>query len=239
MKNGGKKLTKNFWIYSLATVVVLSSFFLIVFGSNQRSADTEKIHLETVIEDVHFDLGHGLAVTQVGSYSGVYMEDASDESVSDVMMIMVENNGDYPLQYAEITLSGEDEEALFKLSTLEVGQTAIVLEAERKKYTSKDKYTAATVQYDVFFSEALNTYGDILKIQPLEGGFNITNISNQDITGEIVVYFKDCVDGMLYGGITYRGRIAGGLKAGEIKQVMSDNFSETNTEVMFITIGEE
>ena len=54
-----------------------------------------------------------------------------------------------------------------------------------------------------------------------------------------MIYFKDCIDGIYYGGITYRGRIEGGLKKGELRQVMTDNFSESDTEVMFITIIEQ
>lgn len=190
------------------------------------------------IKQVNFDLHNNLIITDIGSYSGIYMEDASDDEVSDVMMIKVKNNGDKALQYAEIILSGKDSKAVFKLSTLNPGQTVMVLEANRRNYDKKVSYTEASSQYVVFFEDVLSIYENSLEIQPLDGGFNIKNISTEDITGEIIVYFKDYENDLLCGGITYRGRIEEGLKAGEIKQIMTDNFSESNTRVMFITITE-
>lgn len=185
-----------------------------------------------------FDLGNGLEITGLGDYTGMYMEDGSNEIVSGVMMIMVTNNGRFPLQYAEITLSGEAGDALFSLSTLNPGQTVVVLEANRRTYSSGDSYTAASSSKVVFFTEELDAHEDVLKIQPLDGGFNITNISDRDIAGDIVVYYKNYAGDLLYGGITYRGTISGGLEAGQIKQVMSSTFTESGTAVMFVTIAE-
>ena len=47
----------------------------------------------------------GLKITDTANYAGIYMEDGSDEVVSNVMMIIVENTSASDLQYAEITLS--------------------------------------------------------------------------------------------------------------------------------------
>lgn len=186
-----------------------------------------------------FVLGEELEILDLGSYTGAYMEDGSDEIVSNVLMIVVTNNGENTLQYAEITLTGEAGDAEFSLSTLNPGESMVVLEKNRKTYASGDSYTDASARNVVFFSEPISLYEDQLQIQPLEGGFNITNISGEDITGDITIYFKDSANGVLYGGITYRGRIEGGLKAGEIRQIMSENFSASGTTVMFVTITEE
>lgn len=193
----------------------------------------------TTQQSLEFDLPNGLSITKIGSYTGPYMEDASDEEVGDVMAILVTNNAENALQYAEIMLTCDSGEAVFKLSTLNPGESVMVLEAERKIFDKNDSYTEADSKNVVFFDEPLNTYEDLLSIQPLDGGFNVTNISGERIDGDIVIYFKDYEDELLCGGITYRGRIEGGMEAGEIRQVMSSNFSETGTKVMFITIIEE
>ena len=112
-----------------------------------------------------------------------------------------------------------------------------VLESTKKQYKEKDKYTQMIAANVAYFQNKPKTYADKLEIQPLDGGLNVTNISDKDIDDEIIIYFKDCSGDMLMGGITYRGRIEGGIKAGEICQLMSDNFTETNTKVVFITIG--
>ena len=65
---------------------------------------------------------------------------------------------------------------------------------------------------------------------------NITNISGNDITGDVVIYYKNASSDMLYGGITYRVTVTGGLKAGEIKQLTGSHFSASGSRIMFVTI---
>lgn len=228
MKNKNKKI----WItIIIVALVVLGLFFVLSKIGMPGAADDIKKH-------VPVDVGYGLEVTAIDGYSGPYMEDASDEPVTDVMMIQVKNTGDKAIQYAEITLSGaREKDAVFKLSTLKKGETVTVLESTKKQYKEKDKYTEITAVNVAYFQNKPKTYADELKIQPLDGGLNVTNVSGKDIDEEIIIYFKDCSGAMLMGGITYRGRIEGGIKAGEICQLMSDNFTETNTKVVFITIG--
>ena len=66
---------------------------------------------------------------------------------------------------------------------------------------------------------------------------NVTNISDEDITGDVVVYYKNASADMLYGGITYRVTISGGIKAGEIRQVVAGHFSDSGSRIMFATVG--
>lgn len=200
-------------------------------ASAQETQTAEQPIREYVFDSV-------LRMDSIGSYTGLYMEDGSDDVVSGILCITVTNIGDQALQYAEITLSGPAGEAAFKLSTLKPGESAVVLEANRKPYAKTDVYTAAESNNVAFFQEELSLQEDKLQIQPLDGGFNITNISGQDIAGEITVYFKDSAAGKYYGGITYRGRIQGGMKAGEIRQIISENFSASGTSVVFVTIAE-
>ena len=90
-----------------------------------------------------------------------------------------------------------------------------------------------------FFSYEPSLQADRLQIQGLDGGMNITNISKEDITGDVVVYYKNAAsDGLLYGGITYRTRISGGIKAGELKQGMTEHFRVNGSEVLFVTVAE-
>ena len=55
-------------------------------------------------KETGLDAGCSIEVTEVSSYSGPYMEDASDQEVSDVLMIKVRNTGEEAIQYAEVTL---------------------------------------------------------------------------------------------------------------------------------------
>lgn len=185
-----------------------------------------------------FTLERGLEILRYGKYVGIYMEDGSDEFVTNVMMIEVHNGGEEAIQYAKITVSGPAGDAVFTLTTLMPGDTMVVLEAERKSYENTDEYTEARLDNIAVFAETPSLMEDQVQIQPLDGGFNITNISGEDITGEIAVYFKDMAGDMYYGGITYVCRIEGGLKADEVKQIMSANFTDTNSQVVFVKIGQ-
>ena len=184
-----------------------------------------------------FNLGPGLDIVRYGKYIGLYMEDGTDQFVENVMMIVVENTSEQAIQYAKITVSGPSGDAVFTLSTLMPGDTVVVLEASRKPYSDQDVYTTATLDNLAVFQETPGTMEDQLLIQPLDGGFNITNISGQDITGRISVYFKDVAGGMYYGGITYVCNIDGGMKADEVRQIMSSNFTEDGSRVVFVQIA--
>lgn len=197
----------------------------------------EELQTESISEATLFP-GHGMEITKIGSYTGLYMEDGSDEVVSKVLMIMVENTGDEFIQYAEITLSGDNSTAKFTLSSLFPGERMVVLESSRQGYQSDVKYSEAVAGNVSVFKEAPSLCESRLKVQGLNGVLNVTNISGEDITGDIVIYYKNAIDEVLYGGITYRVRITGGLKDGEIKQIVSDHFSAVGSEIIFITCGE-
>ncbi len=208
-------------------------------GPEEPTSDTdptEDIQIN-VDPETEFDLGRGLMITDVGSYTGVYMEDGSDEIVSRVLMAVVTNTSEQDLEYAEITLNGGDKEAKFTVSTLPAGASAVLLEKNRMAFPGEDVFTGAQTQLVSFFDVPMSLHEDMLKLQGLDGALNITNISDSDITGDIVIYYKNSSADMYYGGITYRVRLEGGLKAGEIRQIMSDHYSASGSEVLFVTIG--
>ena len=188
------------------------------------------------LEEVSISLTHGLRITDVGSYTGVYMEDGSDEIVSGVMMIAVTNQGENAIQYAEITLPVGDRNAVFSLSTLPVGSTVILLEQNRMAYAAGE-YTTATASNVALFSAPLSLCEDQLEIQILDGAMNITNISGADIAGDIIIYYKNSAADVYYGGITYRVRLQGGMKADEVRQIIASHFSDSGSTIMFVTCG--
>ena len=183
------------------------------------------------------DLGQGLVITDVSSYSGPFVEDGSDEQVSDVLMIVVYNYGVEPVQYAEIAMAAGDETASFTLTTLPVGERMTVLESGRMAYDAGLEYTQAEAVSVAHFLSPMSLCQDKLMVQGLDGVLNIMNVSDEDITGEVAVYYKNGSEDLLCGGITYRVRIAEGLQSGEIRQIVSDHFSASGSRLMFVTCG--
>lgn len=190
------------------------------------------------LKETSINLGSGMRITEVGKYTGIYMEDGSDELVSGLMMIAVKNEGEDAIQYAEIKMPVGDEEAFFSVSTLTPGSTAILLEQNRMEYVNAE-YTTAVAENVAVFEEPISLYEDKLKFQILDGAINVTNISGEDISGDIVIYYKNSAADVFYGGITYRVRIEGGLEKDEMKQIMANHFSKSGSTIMFVTCGGE
>jgi hypothetical protein len=68
-----------------------------------------------------------------------------------------------------------------------------------------------------------------------DGYLDVKNISNADISGDIFVYYKNSASDLLYGGITYRARLSGGIKAGETMRIMTGHYHEGASRLLMVT----
>lgn len=184
-----------------------------------------------------YDLGSGVIITDFISYTGAFMEDRTDEVVTDVLAIQVTNSGEEYIQTMDIILTAGDTQAQFSLSTLFPGETVVVLEMNRMAYSTAPEFEQLRTGNVALFDGHPGMCEDKLEIQCLNGVINVTNISDEDITGDILIYYKNYVSGVYYGGITYRLRIEGGLKAGEIQQGTAAHFNPDNSAIVFVTCG--
>ena len=110
-------------------------------------------------------------------------------------------------------------------------------EKNRMAYSTAPKFEEVQTSAVALFEEHPGTCEDKLEIQCLNGVINVTNISGEDITEDVLIYYKNYVGGIYYGGITYRIRITGGLKADEIRQGTATHFNPDNSTVVFVTCG--
>jgi len=124
------------------------------------------------------------------------------------------------------------------VSVLPAGGTAILIEQNRMKYDQNMDYYAAKAECVnvAGFDKELTRCEDRLEIQLLDGGMNIRNISKENITGDVVVCYKNVANGVYHGGIAYRIRLEGGLKVGELRQLMTNHIQNPGTEIMFVEI---
>lgn len=182
-------------------------------------------------------LGHDVEILDIGTYTGLFMEDGTDELVSGVLMMKIVNNGEKAIQYAEITMNYGGQTARFSVSTLLPGATMILLEQNRLAYSADAGYSDLKMQNVAVFGEELSLCEDKLQIQILDGAINVTNVSGEDIPGEVRIYYKNYADDIYYGGITYVVRIQEGIKADQIKQIMASHFSAKGSVIMFVTCG--
>lgn len=185
------------------------------------------------IEDKAF-LDGIVTVEKVGRYAGIFMEDGSDEIVSDVFAITVVNNSDKMLQYAQVVITCGGEDYVFDMSTIPAGARAQVLEKE-KKTVPKDLSGAQTVLNTITeFQEEPSLYPQVFEITALSHSIDIKNISKNNIDGDIYVYYKTKVSDLYMGGITYRAKVSD-LASGEEKSAYAGHFYENDSEILFVT----
>ena len=223
---------------SIAAVVFASAALIcdsLRYGRDSGKAGETETSPPGLTDGADMNLGDGIFITGIGSYSGAFMEDGSNESVSGILMITVENRSEKTLQYGEITLSGNGTTANFNVSTLPPQGTAVLLEVNRQKYVSDELFSYYALEKRIFFDGDLSLCEDKIKIGCLDGKLNVTNISGKDMEGDVVIYYKNYLDGIYYGGITYRTSVSGGLLSGEVRQISASHYSSAGSAVMFVT----
>ena len=182
-------------------------------------------------------LGEGIELQALSGYQGPYVEDGTDDIVSDVLAITVRNDGDKTVQYAHIILTQGETAYEFDVTTLPVGASAQLLELSRQPMPdSTDGMTAQVTACAVFDTEP-TMCEDVFQIETQDTAITITNNSGSDITGQIYVYYKIAYGDLYMGGITYRVGTAG-LKAGESTTCYAGHFSTDYSTLMFVTYGQ-
>lgn len=179
------------------------------------------------------NLGYGVYLEQVRGYTGIYMEDGSDQVVSDVMMIRICNTGEDDIQLMNIEVGYPEETYNFTVTNLPAGAAAVLLELDRASMPEGNPISAVANNV-VLFSEGMEADFSVYEISGMDGALNVKNISGTDISGDVYVYYKYKIQDVYYGGITFRVKVEGGLAAGEIRQIMTSHFNPDNCEVIMI-----
>ena len=107
------------------------------------------------------DIGNDLEIVSTGRYAGLFVEDGSDKTVSDVFCIRVKNTGSSDVQYAHITLSRGSESYEFDISTLPAGETLQALEVSGQTMPEKPAELTAAVTTYAPFTEPLYARGSV------------------------------------------------------------------------------
>ena len=222
-----KKKNKMILLIAAAAAVLVAVICILLPG-NGGGNDGENLLSEKML------LGEGIELQALSGYQGPYVEDGTDDIVSDVLAITVRNDGDKTVQYAHIILTQGETVYEFDVTTLPVGASAQLLELSRQPMPdSTDGMTAQVTACAVFDTEP-TMCEDVFQIETQDTAITITNNSGSDITGQIYVYYKIAYGDLYMGGITYRVGTAG-LKAGESTTCYAGHFSTDYSKLMFVT----
>ena len=216
------------------TLLLLIHFDVLPIGAGMDQKDF--LGDAQVLRQDTEQLGHGLELLGVGRYVGTYLEDGSLDSVSDVLMVRIKNTTERDLQLARLSLVYEGFTAEFEITNLPAGRTVVGLEKNRKPFVDQ-KYLSMSLSGIAFFQQQMDIPTDRYEITGMDGALNVKNISAEDVSADVYVYYKYVAAEDFYGGITFRVKIAGGLKAGEMRQVASKHFDPETCMILAITAG--
>lgn len=176
-----------------------------------------------------------LKVTAVGRYTGAYVEDGSDEEVTDVLALIVENTGDTWVEYAELTMDCGGQTARFVLSVLPAGSSVLLMETSRMTYAPG---TACCVKAEAKVAELSDRVMDFsgeFVLYPDDGVINVENVSGEDHPEVVAVCYKNYRYGLYIGGICYRARFENGIAAGEIVQSIQSHYTNEDSVILFMS----
>ena len=235
MKN---KRKNGFLMYLLLGITLLAAVLVVAVrvhhGNEVKQPEMPGVSTPVPEDSVSIDLGSGLEITNISRFAGSFIEDGSDDVLSDVCAITVKNNAAATVQYAHITLSIGEGSYEFDLSTLPSGASAQLLELSRQPLPeSTDGLTASLSSFAPFDTEP-TLCEDAISIDAQDTAITITNVSGSDITGQIYVYYKSAYGDLYIGGITYRTGVSG-LAAGESTTLYASHYSTAYSRIMFVT----
>lgn len=181
------------------------------------------------------ELSDGLRLLGGGYYSGDYVEDGSDEPVQNVLALLVENDGEELLEYAQLCLPLGDGYAYFDLSGLPAQGKCIVLARERVAYSDAMTPGEPTVVQAAPLGEhAVTDFGAEFRLSAADSVLNLTNVSGRAVESDVSVCYKNYRDGLYWGGIAYRAGFAGGFREGETRQSIQRHFSEAASVILYM-----
>lgn len=160
--------------------------------------------------DLPYAIGDtGLVVKKIGSYSGIYVEDGTNDEVKNVLTITVENTSDKTVEYSDFSFEiSNGKTAEFKATLLPPGEKAILFEQKRLKYKKSHEYKFVDEITAYMDNEKLTLMEDKVSIVAAnENTLTVTNLTDKDIDVLRIFYKYQYEDGTFVGGITFTSKL--------------------------------
>lgn len=170
----------------------------------------------------------GLTCLQFSRYSGAYVEDGSDEAVSDVAAALIHNDSEKFLDLATVTYAVGSKTATFVVKGLPPGGSAWVLEANRMKLEDGDTFELEDCVTS-FREDAVRSTED-LSVTAKGNTLSVRNDSGETLQNVCIYYKVAHTDGNYLGGITYVLDF-GTMEPGQTAQKQSAHYGE-NAEIV-------
>lgn len=148
------------------------------------------------------------------------------------LAVVVENVSDTDVEYALLTVKTRTETLTFNVSALLSGAKAVLLCNESVGADPAESYTLWQTKDMILFENPPVMNEDTLEVSLANGSISLKNISGEDITSDIYIYYKDMKEELLNGSITYKTSVAG-LKADSITYIKAEGLNADNCRIIF------
>ena len=172
-----------------------------------------------------------LQILYVGPYSGPFYEDGSDEEVSSVASLLLENISDRHLEYAELVLYVGGKEAVFQISDLPAGERVLALEINRLQIRPEQDATLAKDKTVLRFVPQEEP--PALDFRSDGGNLIVTNVGTSAFRSVEIRYKLRRDKETLLGGLSYRVRV-GTLGPGESRTVAAGHYDPDNCTIVYV-----
>ena len=182
--------------------------------------------------------GYDMTIEKMEPYNGMFVEDGSNADIQNVAMLLVKNNGDFPVEYTQIRILCGQEELLFDISALPAGEKLVVQEKSGKTISESEATSASALVV-----QRANMEMSESKVQVTDNGDNtltVQNLTNETIP-TVRVFYKYYMENekLFVGGIAFTVRISR-LGAGASVTIQPSHYtSQTSRVVMALTYDSE
>lgn len=208
-------------------ILIVIALVLVVVMVNKEDKSDDKKYIASLGDEIFVEESYG--------YDGNFVEDGSDKEVSNVWTLKVSNYSNQDIQFLRIKAQEDNDIGVFDITTLKANSSVIVMESNALECPSNSEDYQYDVENLAYFQTEMSLHSDVFKVMAKDNWIKLENISTQDISSDIYVYFKNYEDDIYQGGITYRVKFAGGIKAGATVEMQSQHYTSNKSKILYLT----
>ena len=180
--------------------------------------------------------GHNLRIEKLAPYTGIFVEDGTNQQVTGVAMIMVQNTGDDVVEYAEITVEYANKTLCFQITALPAGERMVVQE---KTGSGVPEGAAGAASALVVHRTQMKIASEISVSDNGDNSLIVKNMTNETIP-TVRIFYKYYMENenMFVGGIAFTVRITS-LGSDSSMVVYPSHYNSQTSRVVMATIYEE
>ena len=205
-------MKKTFIILGVIVFLVISIFAVTHFIEKNQPNKMDDFKTEINVDN-------WLKITKIFEYDGK-------------LALIAENVSDTDVEYALLTVKEGETSYTFNISVMLRGAKVMLICNEDVGYNPDKFYTGWKIDNIINFEKTPVMNADKYEVQILDGSISVKNVSGEEITSDIFIYYKEKNEDLLNGSITHRIRIAG-LKADAQTYVKSNNIDKDNCQIIF------